>query len=162
MSTDSKSEHQLFAELASPETRGLVFLKRAFLAVIVFHLLIGLVSSYRAWFQIHSVNLKASENVIHEGSIMQTSVVSYGRTSVDVTMELIQGGSVVALDQQRVRPNEFGFYDPRHTVALIHCRAQAGTTRATFKMDWQYCGPLRWAGHNGRVCRHHSYVSCRS
>lgn len=113
MSSDSKSEHQLFAELGIPERRGLVILKRAIWIVVVFHLLVGLVSSYRAWFQVHSVELKASVSVVHEESSVQTSVISYGRTPVDVSLELIQGGRVVALDQQRVRPNEFGFYDPR-------------------------------------------------
>lgn len=113
MSTDSKSEHQLFAEVGIPERRALLILKRAIVVVVVFHLLVGVVSSYRAWFQVHSVELKASESVVHEGSSVQASVVSYGRTPVDVSLELIQGGRVVALGQQRVRPNEFGFYDPR-------------------------------------------------
>lgn len=39
--------------------------------------------------------------------------MSYGRSFTDVDLELIQGGSVVTLDRQRVPANEFGFYDPR-------------------------------------------------
>lgn len=97
MSTDSNSEHELFTELEIPERRGLVILRRAIFVVVVFHLLVGLVSSYRAWFQVHSVEIKASENVVHEGSSLQTSVVSYGRTPVGVSLELIQGGRVVSL-----------------------------------------------------------------
>lgn len=95
------------------QPRWMTILKRIFLVVVALHLLLGLVSSYRAWFQIHSVTLNASDKVIREGSIIQTKVVSYGRSFTDVDLELIQGGSVVTLDRQRVPANEFGFYDPR-------------------------------------------------
>jgi hypothetical protein len=106
-------ERQPFESLVVPETRWLVVFKRVVLAVVAVHLIVGAVSSYRAWFQVHSVEIITSEKAMHEGSNVRTNVVTYGRTPVDVTLDLIQDGHVVTLDQQRVPPNQFGFYDPR-------------------------------------------------
>jgi hypothetical protein len=76
------------------------------------HLLIGLISSYRAYFQVHSVKITTG-NVLQEGSLIRTDVVTYGRTPVDVRLELIQNGRVVNFHEHHVLANEFGFYDPR-------------------------------------------------
>jgi len=114
-------ERQPFESLVIPETQWLVVFKRVVLAVVAVHLIVGAVSSYRAWFQVHSVEITTSDKIIHEGSTVQTSVVTYGRTPVDVTLDLIQDGRVVTLDQQRVHPNQFGFYDPRTQSLSFAC-----------------------------------------
>ena len=60
-------ERQPFENLVIPETQWLVVFKRVVLAVVAVHLVVGAVSSYRAWFQVHSVeittNVKASPRV---------------------------------------------------------------------------------------------------
>jgi hypothetical protein len=114
-------ERQPFENLVIPETHWLVVFKRVVLAIVAVHLVVGAVSSYRAWFQVHGVEIITSDKIIHEGSTVQTSVITYGRTPVDVTLDLIQDGYVVTLDQQRVPPNQFGFYDPRTQSLSFAC-----------------------------------------
>src|SRR6185295_5023268 len=90
----------------------ILWLKRAFVAVIVALLAIGIVSSHRAYFQVRSLELNAPQ-LLSDGSVVQTSVVSSGRTTVDVEVELIQGSHSEKLLKLRVRGNELGFFDPR-------------------------------------------------
>jgi hypothetical protein len=47
------------------------------------------------------------------GSIVQTSLVSSGRTTVDVEVDLVQGAYSERLIELQVRGNELGFFDPR-------------------------------------------------
>ncbi|HKR60861.1 MAG TPA: hypothetical protein VJS64_14160 [Pyrinomonadaceae bacterium] len=102
----------MFSELVNTESRWLVLLKRALLAVVAVHLIIGMISSYRAYFQVHSLDVHTS-NVLQVGSVIQSDVVTYGRTAVDVRLELVQDEHAVTLQEQHLAGNEFGFYDPR-------------------------------------------------
>lgn len=106
------SGQEIFSPKVIAEPRWLTLLKRVLLLIVAFHLLVGLVSSYRAYYQIHSVDIFSSQ-VLEPGSVVQTKVVTYGRSFADVKLELIQGGHTIPLHEQRVAANEFGFYDPR-------------------------------------------------
>src|SRR5687767_1438175 len=106
------SEEQILSSRTAQGPSWMIFFKRTVIVVVALHLLIGLISSYRAYFQVHSVNINSSE-LLQEGLLIQTKVVSYGRTPVDLRLEIIQNGNVVGLQEHRVAANEFGFYDPR-------------------------------------------------
>lgn len=102
----------MFDELTIHEPRPIVWLKRLFTLVIVALLTIGMVSSYRAYVQVRSLELDAPRS-LSEGAIVKTSVVSSGRTTVDVEVDLVQDAHSEKLLRLRVWGNELGFFDPR-------------------------------------------------
>src|SRR5688500_16885430 len=112
------SEEQILSSRTAQGPSWMIFFKRTVIVVVALHLLIGLISSYRAYFQVHSVNINSS-GLLQEGLLIQTKVVSYGRTPVDLRLEIIQNGNVVGLQEHRVAANEFGFYDPRTQTELV-------------------------------------------
>lgn len=109
-------EERIFKVELVPRSRWMALIKRVLLAIACAHLLIGLISTYRAYFQIHSLDITTAQ-VLQSGSNINTKVVSYGRTFGDVRLELVQNGKVLKLHDQHVRANEFGFYDPRTQTA---------------------------------------------
>lgn len=102
----------MFETQTIPEARPIVWLKRGFVVVFVALLAIGAVSSHRAYFQVRSLDLNAPHR-LSAGAMVQTAVVSSGRTTVDVDVDLIQGTHTERLFTFRVRGNELGFFDPR-------------------------------------------------
>ena len=102
----------MFDTLTIAEARPLVWLKRFFTLVVVVLLVIGMVSSYRAYVQVRSLELTAPGS-LSDGSVVKTSVVSSGRTMVDVEVDLIQGEHSERLFVLHVPGNELGFFDPR-------------------------------------------------
>jgi len=102
----------MFDELAIQDARPILWLKRVFVFVIVVFLLIGAVSSHRAYFQVRSLDLRAP-GVLSAGSVVETSVVSSGRTMVDVEVDLIQGTHSERLLKLHLTGNKLGFFDPR-------------------------------------------------
>ena len=103
---------EMFSELVNTESRWLQLLKRGLLVIVVIHLVIGAISTYRAYFQVHRLDVRASE-VLRDGSVIQGSVVTYGRTPVDVRIEIGQAECMVTVYEHHLAGNEFGFYDPR-------------------------------------------------
>jgi hypothetical protein len=76
-------------------------------------LLIGrMMSAYRAWYQVHRLEL-VSEASMHSGSVISTKVVSYARTTVTIRLELIQEGLARDLMRFEVAGNEWPFWNPR-------------------------------------------------
>ena len=71
-----------------------------------------MVSAHRAYFQVRNLDLNAP-HLLTVGSVVQTSVVSSGRTAVDVVVELTQGTHSERLLNLHVHGNELGFFDPR-------------------------------------------------
>lgn len=102
----------MFDTLTIRDAWPIAWLKRAFVATIVALLAIGAVSSHRAYFQVRSLELNAP-HTLTEGSLVETSVVSSGRTTVDVEVELIQDTHSEKILKLRVHGNELGFFDPR-------------------------------------------------
>jgi hypothetical protein len=142
----------MFESLTIPEARPLVWLKRLFTLVIVLLLAIGLVSSYRAYVQVRSLELSAP-GVLSEGSVVETSVVTSGRTMADVEVDLIQGSHSERLLRLHLPGNELGFFDPRtryasETVTLTRetlSKFQSGSARlrsvATGRPQWMRLPP---------------------
>lgn len=127
----------MFDSLSFQDALPIAYLKKAILVFLAVFLVIGMAASYRAYFQVHSLELHFTERMLRNGSAIQTTVVSYGRTSVSVRLELIQGAHAETLALQRLPKNKYAFFDPRtqqasQTVALtpeILARFQPGTAQ---------------------------------
>ena len=142
----------MFESLTIYEAPAIVWLKRVFKFVIVALLAIGMVSSYRAYVQVRSLELSAPR-VLSAGSVVKTEVVTSGRTAADVEIELIQGAHSERLFKLHLNGNEFGFFDPRtqHTsdsitlTSEILSKFQPGAARlrsvATGRHQWMRLPP---------------------
>ena len=102
----------MFDELAIQDARPILWLKRLFVFVIVSLLVIGAVSSHRAYFQVRSLDLNAP-GVLSIGSVVNTSVTGSGRNQVDVDVDLIQGAHSERLLHLHLSGNYLAFFDPR-------------------------------------------------
>lgn len=103
----------MFEGLPNREARPLAWLRRATIFFVGAFLILGAVSAYRAWVQVRQLDLKTSEQTLRNGSTIETAVLSSGRATVDVRLELIQGTRSETLGVLHLRGNEFGFLDPR-------------------------------------------------
>ena len=54
---------------------------------------------------------------LRDGSVVETTLVSYARTTIDVRLELIQGSHAETIATKRVRGNEWALFDPRSRQA---------------------------------------------
>jgi len=102
----------MFETRTIPEAKPLTLLRRATVVFLVVFLSIGAMSTYRAWVQVRSLELR-SDSVLRNGSVVETEVVSSARNGIAVRLELIQGAHAETLDVLRLRGNELGFFDPR-------------------------------------------------
>jgi hypothetical protein len=137
----------MFDELTVHDSRPILWLKRVFVFVIVALLVIGAVSSHRAYYQVRSLELSAP-HTLTTGSVVNTSVVGSGRTQVDVEVDLIQGAHSERLQHLHLTGNNLAFFDPRQqhgsdSVVLtseILSRFQPGAARlravATGREQW--------------------------
>lgn len=142
----------MFDSLTIRDATPIVWLKRFFISVIVVLLVIGMISSYRAYVQVRSLELRGPRE-LSVRSIVETSVVSSGRTTVDVEVDLVQGPHSERLIAFRMRGNELGFFDPRtqhasESMALtpeILARFQSGPAQlravATGREQWTRLPP---------------------
>ena len=102
----------MFDQLTIRDARPILWMKRVFVAVVVALLVIGAVSSHRAYFQVRSLELSAP-HVLSAGAAVNASVVGSGRNKVDVDVELVQGTHSERLIHLRVSGNNLAFFDPR-------------------------------------------------
>src|ERR1044072_7132581 len=102
----------MFDKLTLHDARPILWLKRLFVFVIVSLLMIGAVSSHRAYFQVRRLELNAP-SVLSVGSIVNASVVGSGRTQVDVEVDLIQVTHSERLMHVHLSGNNLAFFDPR-------------------------------------------------
>ena len=142
----------MFEGLTIPQTRPIAWLKRGLVFVIVALVSIEVVSGYRAYYQVKDLELSAPRT-LSAGSTVNTSVVTSGRTWVDVEVDLIQGAHTERLIALRVRKNNLGFFDPRTQQASESftltretlSRFQPGSARlrsvATGRLQWTILPP---------------------
>lgn len=142
----------MFDSLTIPQARPVVWLKRVLVFVIVALLAIEMMASYRAYFQVQGLELNAP-GTLSAGTIVNTSVVTSGRTWVDVEVDLIQGAHSERLIGFMVRKNNLGFLDPRTQQASegftltpeLLSRFQPGSARlrslATGRLQWTILPP---------------------
>lgn len=131
----------MFDSLAIRDARPIAFVKRTFQVAVGAYLVIGLIAGYRAWYQVHSLDLTTSEPTLRSGSPITTRVVTYARTPVTVKLELIQGTHSEVLATRGVRSNDWSFFDPRpqqatqtvvlNSEALAHFQTGPAQLRAT-------------------------------
>lgn len=88
------------------------FLKRLVILVIAVFVAVGMIASYRAWYQVKSLELH-SDTTLRPGSVVETNAASYGRTPVQVRVELIQDRHTEILVLYTIRANKWPFFDPR-------------------------------------------------
>lgn len=131
----------MFDTLTVKESWPLLLLKRAALAFLALCFVTAMSSGHRAYFQVRSLELRVADPVLHAGSVVETEVVSSGRTHVDVRVELIQDSNAETIAVQLVPGNEWGAIDPRTRRAsqsvvitpeiLSHFHAGTASLRAT-------------------------------
>ena len=103
----------MFDSLPSSEPRPLALLKRATLVFLALCFVTAVASGHRAYFQVRDLVLRLDGHALRAGSVVETEVVSSGRTLVDVRVELVQGSHVETLALQRLPDNEWAAIDPR-------------------------------------------------
>lgn len=103
----------------SEVSRSIVLLKRTILAFLAVNLVVALLSGHRAYFQVRSLELSSPEHIPHGGLTIETSVVTSGRTFVDLKLEMIQGAHTEPLAARQVMKNRFASYDPRTQRAAL-------------------------------------------
>lgn len=102
----------MFDTLNIKDARPIAWMKRGMIATIVALLVIGAVSSHRAYFQVRSLEVKAPPQLT-DGSLVEIATVCSGRNAVDIEGKLIQGEYAETLFNYRVPGNELAFFDPR-------------------------------------------------
>src|SRR5215204_6049251 len=102
----------MFETKLIPEARPIAILKKVFVGVVIALLVIGAVSSYRAYVQVKSLQINASQ-ILRAGSKVDLSLVSSGRTTVEVNVELIQNSHSQTILTMQLKGNDLGFFDPR-------------------------------------------------
>lgn len=115
--------------------------KKFILITLAIHIVFGAISSYRAWVQVRRLDLHLAGRSLHGGSTARVGVVSSGRVSVNVTLEMVQGTHAETVGVARVPSNGEPFWDPRTRSAsmtvgftpelLSHFAAGAVLVRAT-------------------------------
>lgn len=108
MPTDST-----FTNVLIHDSRRVALVRRVVLAVAGVFVALGLVSSWRAWFQVKSLSLAVASTTLTAGSTIVSDVVSYARTPIDVRIELVQGPHHETLGHQTVPDNWEAGLDPR-------------------------------------------------
>ena len=103
----------MFESLTIRDPRPVALVKKAFQVAVGAYLVIGLIAGYRAFYQVHSLNLNTSERVLRSGSTITTRVVTYARGPVTLRLELIQGSHSEELSIAGVPGNDWAFFDPR-------------------------------------------------
>jgi hypothetical protein len=94
------------------ESKFILFLKRGFVVIFVLLGLIGAVASYRAYVQVRELEIRANQE-LKMGSDVSISLVTSGRTTVDVRVDLIQQEHSTTLFNMQLRGSELAFFDPR-------------------------------------------------
>jgi hypothetical protein len=101
------------------DTPSIVFVRRALIVLVAAHVPLALWSGYRAIVQVQRLELRAPGRALRDGSRIRVDVVSSGRTTVDVRLEMIQGARVETLGVRRVQTSGNPAYDPRFRRASM-------------------------------------------
>jgi hypothetical protein len=113
----------MFDGLSNKDSRPIALLKKAIIIFLALFLVIGAMSSHRAYVQGRNLELHFTERILRSGSMIRTTVVSSGRAPIDVQLDLIQGAHSETIAVYRVRASTYSFFDPRtrhasHTAVI--------------------------------------------
>jgi hypothetical protein len=95
--------------------------------VLTTYVLPGLFSSYRAWVQVRSLELKVPHKDIGAGDTVRVDAVSWGRTWVDVDVVLLQATRAETLAVHQIPKNHNASIDPRwrrDSIVVVLTREQ--------------------------------------
>lgn len=130
-----------FSQRVSKGSRLLRIAQRVILIVALLFATLGAWSAYRAWFQVRALDLRVMSPDVRPGLPVVVQVVTSGRTTVDVRLELVQGPRVEMLATLRVAASRDASLDPRtrqgsmtpaFTAAFLeHFQPGAAILRAT-------------------------------
>ena len=105
----------MFDNLSFQDARPIALMKKAILILLALCFVTALVSGYRAYYQVRSLELQLTEPTLRKGSVIQIAVVGSGRTTIDVRLELVQGTHSETLAVQHLSGNDWASFDPRST-----------------------------------------------
>ncbi|HLM55201.1 MAG TPA: hypothetical protein VK422_03675 [Pyrinomonadaceae bacterium] len=115
----------------SNKVRALIFaallVEKAVLVFVVACVLLAALSGYRAYFQVRGLGLETSGGTLRGGSIVRASVVTSGRTLVDLKLEVSQEGRTEMLAATEVPKNYFSAVDPRSQRASLEATLKPET-----------------------------------
>lgn len=77
------------------------------------HFSLALVSGYRAWVQVTSLQIETSDETLGPGSSISVEAITSGRNPVTVSLRAIQGDGFKTLASVTIPENHNRFYDPR-------------------------------------------------
>jgi hypothetical protein len=103
----------VFELMTIHEARPLIYLRRAIVVLLAVCSVTATCSGYRAYYQVRSLNLLVSSPVLGADSVIETTVITSGRTDVDVRVELVQGQRAETLATRHVPGNVWASIDPR-------------------------------------------------
>jgi hypothetical protein len=90
-----------------------MILKRVGQLLVGTYLVIGLIATWRSYYQVHSLDLQTDSSVLRPDSTITTRLVSYARNKIDVRLELIQDSHSETIASELVLSNEWALLDPR-------------------------------------------------
>lgn len=104
---------------AEPTSTKLI--RRGILTVILVLMPLFAASSYRAWVQIKRLDLVVPDTVLRDGATLHAHVVSWGRTFVELRVELIQNQRADTLAIKEVPKNGDPVFDfrPRRDSLVV-------------------------------------------
>ncbi len=107
---------------ASPITRVAQW---AIIALIIVHIPIGAMSSYRAWVQVFALRVDHSPAPLGPNSWVRAAIVTSGRKDVDYGIELQQGAFTDTLGHHVVRKHANPTYDQRRIFDTLRVELSA-------------------------------------
>jgi hypothetical protein len=87
--------------------------RKAVIVLATVHVSLACWAGYRAIAQVQRLELSAPERVLRGGASVRADVVSSGRATVDVTLEMVQGARAETLGTRYVPTSGNPAYDPR-------------------------------------------------
>ncbi len=94
-------------------------MRKVLVALVIVHIPLALWSGYRAIVQVQRLDLITTGRMLHDGSAIRAGVVSSGRVTVDLFLEMIQGTRAETLGVRQVVTSGNPAYDPRFKRASM-------------------------------------------
>lgn len=92
---------------------SIAVVRKILIALIVVHVPLACWSGYRAIWQVQQLEVTAPQRALDAGAPIRVDVLSSGRASVDVVLEMIQGTHAETLGVRHVPAGRSPAYDPR-------------------------------------------------
>ena len=101
------------ATMPRRESRVVLWVRRAVIAIACIHLVFFCWSIYRRIWQVQHIEVLATSTVLVSGAVVGYDVITSGEVPNRIRLELVQGATREILLEQRARVNSVSAYDPR-------------------------------------------------